>query len=84
MAKRKEPGMMTDISQTIGSSFRSVNNSAGLVSDTFEFARESMKPILVEARIETVETVIQGVKTLVDLGMEANDAKEYLVHGRIA
>ena len=82
---RTKTGMLTSASNTIQSGFGMAEQGAGLGVDTLETARDAMgvlreylKPSLMDAKIETMTTFAEGLKSLTDLGVTEEEARAYL------
>ena len=83
MAKQPNyDGMWFNMSDSIANAFGSVSNTTGIVKDGTTLIREMLKPEIVDARADTIETTLDAVARLTKLGMSSEDAMSYLTTGR--
>lgn len=82
---RAKTGILTSASNTIQSGFGMAEQGAGLGVDTLitarkamEVATEYLKPSMMDAKIETMTTFAEGMKSLMDLGVDEAEARAYL------
>jgi hypothetical protein len=78
MARTKKEGILTSVGNTATSTFGTVENSVGLISDSLRVGREYLKPTMMEAKVETMATFAEGIAELIGLGVPEADAKAYL------
>ncbi len=78
MARNKQPGILTSVGNTATSTFGTVENSVGILSDSLKVGREYLKPTFMEAKVETMATFAEGIKELMALGVKEEEAREYL------
>lgn len=79
MARRNsKDGILSSISNTTTGAFSTVENTVGIVSDSLRVGREYLKPTMMEAKVETLATMAEGVKELMDLGVAEAEARQYL------
>ena len=82
---RNKTGILTSASNTIQSGFGMAEQGAGLGVDTLittrkamNVAQEYLKPSLMDAKVETMTTFAEGIKSLTDLGVDEAEARAYL------
>ena len=78
MARRNNDGILSSISNTTTGAFSTVENTVGIVSDSLRVGREYLKPTMMEAKVETLATMAEGLKELIAMGIEEAEARAYL------
>ena len=79
--EKAQKGIFTATGETVVNIFALGSESTGTVADALTLARETLQPSIIEARIDTAKAITNGVKELVELGMEVEDAKKILLNG---
>ncbi|MCD6435035.1 MAG: hypothetical protein J7L15_01385 [Clostridiales bacterium] len=85
MARNKEPGVISQVwdqaGKTTVNTGASLENTTGLFKDGLVLARESIKPSIIDGRVETLTAMAEGIKDLEELGISAEEARAYLMQG---
>ncbi len=85
MPRNKEPGVLSQIWEQTGKTTvntgASLENTTGLFKDGLVLARESIKPSIIDGRVETLTAMAEGIKELDALGISAEEARTYLMQG---
>ncbi len=80
--REKKQGVLSKIwnqtGNTVGNTGGIVEHTTGLGLDTLTLGRESMKPSIVDARVETLIAVADGIADLVARGVDQKEAQAYI------
>jgi hypothetical protein len=78
-------GVMSSFKQTLNSTTRAITTGAeaisettGLVLDVVEMARDALASSKVELKVEKSQTLVAGVRKLMDLGLSNDEAVKLL------
>ena len=81
----KEPGVIKQVWEQSGrttiNSFGLAENSSGILNESLLIGREALKPTLIDARVETLNAVAEGIRDLVAMGISEDEARAYLTKG---
>jgi|GEM_PF-2782478 len=69
------------IEETVDNGFTTISEASGLIADGLRLSREVLKPILIEARGDTLFTLIEIAEECIAKGMDMHTAKRYLQYG---
>jgi hypothetical protein len=83
MSLEKRKGVFTQTTNTVVNIFALGENASGLTNDILEVARENLTPAKIEARVEAARVLQDGLKELVEMGMNEEEAKKFLMNGMI-
>ena len=75
---RNKTGILGSAGNTLISAFAIGENTTGLISDSLVVGREYLKPSLMEAKVETLTVMAEGVADLMKLGVKEEEARAYL------
>jgi len=69
------------VEETVDNGLTTVSEATGLIADGLRLSREVLKPILIEARGDTLFTLIEIAEECIAKGMDIHTAKRYLQYG---
>jgi len=69
------------VEETLDNACTTVSEATGLISDALRLSREMLKPTIIEARADTLFTLIDNVEECLAKGMDMHTAKRYLQYG---
>jgi len=67
---QKRKGIFKSTENVVVNVFDAGSEASGLIVDSMVLAREVMQPSIIDARVDTAESLVRGVNKLVELGME--------------
>ncbi len=78
----KEPGVLSrtwdQAGATVINTAGVAENGTGFIKDTFVLGREAIKPSIVDAGVETLVAVAEGIQDLMKLGVNEEEARIYI------
>ena len=80
--KNKEPGVLAEVwhqsGHTVVNTAGVAEQGTGFLKDSMKLGREVIKPSLVDAGVETLVAMAEGIAELVKLGVPEDQAETYL------
>ncbi len=80
--RNKEPGVLSSVWHQTGNTVINtggmVENFTGAGKDALRLTREAIKPSLIDAGVETLVAVAEGIQDLMAMGVPEADARTYL------
>ena len=78
----KEAGIISQVwnqsGATIINTGSTIENTVGIIKDSIVLGREMLKPSNIDARVETLTALAEGIADLGALGINEVEAREYL------
>lgn len=83
--RNKEPGVLGKLwnqtGATVGNAGGVLEQATGITLDTFTLGRKTIAPSIIDANVEIMQSVAQGVQDLMAMGVTEKEARTYIMNG---